>query len=209
MAFEERIGKMDLISRSNLAPAQTPVHDEVTSFSDCRSSHFGDTHKKMSFKFLALLALLSGSGIAGHHEEKHDSQPNILYIMSDDHAAHGISAYGCNYDGGYQTPAGWELYDLVKDPHETINLYNDPANAELVADLKKQLVATRKRVGDDGSHFPAAEKVLQEFWDYDAKDREKSEMISHEFLKRRQAEIKAGKRNIPTHKGFKEASFPE
>ena len=617
MAFEESIGKINLISRSNLAPAQAPVHDEGTSFSDCRSSHFGNTHKNMSFKFLPFLALLSGSGIAGHHEEKHDSQPNILYIMSDDHAAHGISAYGsrlakiaptptidrlakegalfknafctnaicspsracvltgkynhtngtfdlagrvppgkqtlaiefgkagyhtamigkwhlkdepadfqfysvlagqgsyfdpefrirgdkpwkknvekypgkhstdvitditlkwleeswdqekpfflmhhykaphdyfenapryedflkevdvpepatlwtrderwgslatrgyrdeliphigtsngarnprrnylkdlpsrfpaefpknfdpknhsdeqntrmaynaylkkflrcvkgiddnlarlfthledtgqmdntiiiytgdqgfmlgehdfqdkrwmyeesqrmpllvrypkkikagtvidscvenvdfgptmldmanldipesmqgksfkqhleigkepagwkqtayyrywmhmvhhdnpahvgirtkthkliyfygCNYDGGYQTPAGWELYDLVKDPHETINLCNDPANAELVADLKKQLVATRKRVGDDGSHFPAAEKVLQEFWDYDAKDREKSEMISHEFLKRRQAEIKAGKRNIPTHKGFKEASFPE
>ena len=26
----------------------------------------------------------------------------------------------------YQTPAGWELYDMVKDPHETKNIYDDP-----------------------------------------------------------------------------------
>ena len=100
------------------------------------------------------------------------------------------------------------LYDLAKDPHETINIYDDPVNAELVAEFKKQLAETRKRVGDDGSHHSAAEKVLQEFWDYDAKDRKKAEMISREFLKRCEAELKAGKRNIPTHEGHTEASYP-
>jgi hypothetical protein len=34
-------------------------------------------------------------------------------------------------------------------------------------------------------------------------------MISREFLKRREAELKAGKRNIRTHQGFQEASYPE
>ena len=38
-----------------------------------------------------------------------------------------IYYYGCNYDGGYQTPPGWELYDLHVDPAETRNLYGDPA----------------------------------------------------------------------------------
>ncbi|MFT6178402.1 MAG: N-acetylglucosamine-6-sulfatase [Akkermansiaceae bacterium] len=137
----------------------------------------------------------------------HHDNPAHVGIRTKTHKL--IYFYGCNYDGGYQTPPAWELYDLSKDPHEALNIYNDPANAALVADLKKQLAETRKRVGDDGSHYPAAEKVLQEFWDYDAKDRKKAEMISNEFLKRREAELKAGKRNTTTHKGHTDASYPE
>ncbi len=112
-----------------------------------------------------------------------------------------IFYYGCNYDGGYRTPPGWELYDLVNDPHETRNLYDDPEQADLVAELKRRLAETRSRVGDDGSHYPACEEVIQEFWDYDEADREKAREISHEYLKRRQQELKEGKRNIVTHKG--------
>jgi len=112
-----------------------------------------------------------------------------------------IFYYGCNYDGGYRTPPGWELYDLVNDPHETRNLYDDPEQADLVAELKQRLAETRSRVGDDGSHYPACEDVIQEFWDYDEADRAKAREISHEYLKRRQQELKEGKRNIVTHKG--------
>ena len=137
----------------------------------------------------------------------HHDNPAHVGIRTKTHKL--IYFYGCNYDGGYQTPPGWELYDLSTDPHETINLYDDPNHAELVADLKRQLAETRQRVGDDGSHYPAAEKVVQEFWDYDLKDRQKAQMISREFLKRREAELKAGKRNIRTHQGFQEASYPE
>lgn len=137
----------------------------------------------------------------------HHDNPAHVGIRTKTHKL--IYFYGCNYDGGYQTPPGWELYDLINDPHETINLYNDPANAALVADLKKQLAETRKRVGDDGSHFPKAEQVIQEFWDYDDKDREKAQKISHTFLLRREAELDAGKRNTPTHKGHTDDGFPQ
>ncbi|MCG6155900.1 sulfatase family protein [Rubinisphaera margarita] len=112
-----------------------------------------------------------------------------------------IFYYGCNYDGGYRTPPGWELYDLVNDPHETRNLYDDPEQAELVAELKRRLAETRSRVGDDGRHYPACEEVIQEFWEYDEAAKEKAREISHEYLKRRQQELKEGKRNIVTHKG--------
>ena len=121
----------------------------------------------MSFKFLSLLALFPLVGQADHHEGGHDERPNILYIMSDDHAAHWISASG------------------------------------------SRLTETRKRVGDDGSHFPATGKVIQEFWDYDEKDREKDRLISNKYLKRREAELKAGKRNIFTIKGHVDASLKE
>jgi len=129
------------------------------------------------------------------HMAHHDN-PAHLGIRTKTHKL--IYYYGCNYDGGYQTPPGWELYDLVNDPHETRNIHDDPANAKLVADLKQRLADTRKRVGDDGSHFPKCEAIVQEFWDYDAADQAKAREISHQYLQRRLAELKAGKRNVKT-----------
>ncbi len=33
----------------------------------------------------------------------------------------------------------WELYDLQKDPHEMHNIYNDPANKDIIAALRQKL----------------------------------------------------------------------
>ena len=106
-----------------------------------------------------------------------------------------IYFYGCNYQGGYQTPAGWELYDMKKDPHETRNLYHKPKHAKLAHSLKVWLAKVRKRVGDDGSHYPACEKIVQEFWDYDEADQAKAKKISAEYLARREAELESGLKN--------------
>ena len=38
----------------------------------------------------------------------------------------------------------WELFDLVKDLSEMRNIYNDPAQKELVATLKKELYRLKK-----------------------------------------------------------------
>ena len=43
----------------------------------------------------------------------------------------------------------WELYDLDKDPHELNNIYDDPANAGVVARLKRELERLRTVYGDD------------------------------------------------------------
>lgn len=40
---------------------------------------------------------------------------------------------------GYDTPVGWELYDLRKDPHENTNQYNNPAYQQTIITLKKEL----------------------------------------------------------------------
>ena len=109
-----------------------------------------------------------------------------------------IYFYGCNYQGGYQTPAGWELYDMKKDPHETRNLYHNPKHAKLAHSLKAWLAKVRKRVGDDGSHYPACEKIVQEFWDYDEADQAKAKKISAEYLARREAELESGLKNPKT-----------
>jgi arylsulfatase A-like enzyme len=109
-----------------------------------------------------------------------------------------IYFYGCNYQGGYQTPAGWELYDMKNDPHETQNLYHDPKHAKLAKSLKSWLAKVRKRVGDNGSHYPECEKIVQEFWDYDDADQAKARKISAQYLARRKGELKDGVRNVKT-----------
>lgn len=109
-----------------------------------------------------------------------------------------IYFYGCNYQGDYQTPAGWELYDMVKDPHETKNLYDDPKHAKLISSLKQWFAKLRKKVGDDGSHYPDCENIVQEFWDYSDADRKKATAISNEFLTRRKAELAEGLHNPKT-----------
>ena len=117
----------------------------------------------------------------------HHDNPGHVGIRTKRHKL--IYYYGCNYEGGYQTPPGWELYDLKKDPHETVNQYDSPEYSETVARLKKQLAALRRKVGDDGRDFPKCEAVVQEFWDYDAADRSKAAEISHAFLKTREEEL--------------------
>lgn len=132
------------------------------------------------------------------HMAHHDN-PAHVGIRTKTHKL--IYYYACNYDGGYQTPPGWELYDLINDPAETQNIYSDPVNTQLVADLKARLAKTRLRVGDDGSHYPQCETVVQEFWDYDAADQAKAREISHQFLNRRLSELAKGQRNVRTVRG--------
>lgn len=43
----------------------------------------------------------------------------------------------------------WELFDLIKDPDELRNLYNDPAQQELVTKLKAELYRLKKELKDD------------------------------------------------------------
>ena len=109
-----------------------------------------------------------------------------------------IYFYGCNYQGGYQTPAGWELYDMKEDPLETKNLYHNPKYAKLASSLKNWLAKVRLRVGDDGSHYPDCEKIVQEFWDYDEADQTKARKISAEYLTRRKSELENDIRNVRT-----------
>jgi N-acetylglucosamine-6-sulfatase len=124
------------------------------------------------------------------HMAHHDN-PGHMAIRTKTHKL--IYFYGCDYDGGNPTPPGWELYDLEKDPAELVNVYDDPAHAKVRAQLKLQFADLRKKIGDDGSHYPASEKIVQEFWDYDAADREKARKISSEFLQRRLESLKTSK----------------
>ena len=120
------------------------------------------------------------------HMAHHDN-PGEMAIRTKTHKL--IYFYGADYEGKNQTPPGWELYDLSRDPSELNNVYDDPAYAQVREELKEQLARLRKEVGDDGSHYPACEKIVQEFWNYDKDDREKAIQISHRFKALREASL--------------------
>ncbi|MCL7763994.1 sulfatase [Polaribacter sp. Z014] len=63
------------------------------------------------------------------------------------------------------TPAAWEFYDLEKDPKEMDNKYNDPAYAEIIQQLKKDLKEKRKSLNEEDAKYPNIQKVIEDNWD--------------------------------------------
>ena len=51
----------------------------------------------------------------------------------------------------YQFGNEWEMYDLKEDPDELTNIYGKAGKESLQTDLKKQLVAIRKRYDDNSN----------------------------------------------------------
>jgi len=62
------------------------------------------------------------------------------------------------------TPPEWELFDLRDDPHEMKNVYGDPHYAEIIAALKKQLLAVKQRLGDTDEQYPELMEVRRQWW---------------------------------------------
>ncbi len=52
----------------------------------------------------------------------------------------------------YWTKDQWECFDLVNDPQELRNIYNDPAAQETVAKLKEELFRLKKEFKDDDQY---------------------------------------------------------
>lgn len=110
----------------------------------------------------------------------HCDNPGHVGIRTKDHKL--IFFYGMGRDDKFpRTPPGWELYDLNRDPNELVNVYDEPAYAQVVSNLKQQLAERRRQVGDDGNDYPEIEAVLQEFWNYDDADRVKANRMSHDY----------------------------
>lgn len=89
-----------------------------------------------------------------------------------------------------QTPPAWELYDLVNDPHEMNNVYNQADYIGVQNDLKQQLKKLRADYKEDDPKF-AINEIINAYWDYTEKDAQKAVQISNEFVE--QQKNKSGK----------------
>ena len=62
------------------------------------------------------------------------------------------------------TPPEWEFYDLLNDPLELKNQYNNPQFKTTIMKLKKDLVELREKYGDAPTDGAEMKKVIQENW---------------------------------------------
>ena len=78
-----------------------------------------------------------------------------------------IFFYGMNYKQGGPKPTrpGWELYDMINDPHEMNNLYNNPRYVVVIRKLKAELLRLRKKYNETDEKYPHIQKIIDEYWD--------------------------------------------
>lgn len=61
------------------------------------------------------------------------------------------------------TPA-WEFYDLLVDPLEDKNRYNDPSYAKIISGMKRDLMRLRQETGDMDTHTPRMREILNDYY---------------------------------------------
>jgi N-acetylglucosamine-6-sulfatase len=99
------------------------------------------------------------------HRSHHDV-PAHYGIRTDRHKL--IFFYGLPLDasgaGDDPSQPGWELYDLKRDPHELNNVYDDPAYADVRAELKDRLAERKEALGDEDDQYPELVDVKEDHW---------------------------------------------
>jgi len=76
-----------------------------------------------------------------YHYYEHPSEHNVM-------RHYGITTEKYKLIHFYYDMDKWELFDLEKDPNEMTNIYDDPAYADVQADLHKQLEDLRTKYED-------------------------------------------------------------
>lgn len=62
------------------------------------------------------------------------------------------------------TGPAWEFYDLQKDPAENKNLYGNAEYAEIIRQMKEDLLKIKAEAGDDDGIYPEMKEVFEEYY---------------------------------------------
>ena len=82
---------------------------------------------------------------AGCTDRAPQEHPNILFILSDDCVS---------------TPS-WEFYDLRTDPHENRNQYGNPAYAEVIGAMKREMLELHRQYKDTDEGSARMRKIME------------------------------------------------
>ena len=92
------------------------------------------------------------------------NRPAHLGIRNDRYKLIFFYGQHLNMPGAHReiTEPAWEFYDLQNDPHENHNAYGDPKYTDVISEMKKELIESRKNLGDTDDRFPEMEQILIE-----------------------------------------------
>lgn len=96
----------------------------------------------------------------------HEIRPAHFGIRNDRYKL--IFFYGNKLDatGSEDKPTtpSWEFFDLQADPKENQNKYNDPAYADIIKQMKSDLIELRKEHKDTDSNSPQMQEILEKYY---------------------------------------------
>ncbi|MFC0536824.1 sulfatase [Pelagicoccus mobilis] len=64
-----------------------------------------------------------------------------------------------------QTPVAWELYDMVNDPEERVNLYGKDGYEDVTRELKQRLKKMREDLNETDEGYPKLQAIIDTHWD--------------------------------------------
>ena len=59
---------------------------------------------------------------------------------------------------------GWEFFDLLSDPGENNNAYNDHSYHQIIDSLKKELIQLKKLYNDTDENYQELKTVMEKYW---------------------------------------------
>lgn len=62
------------------------------------------------------------------------------------------------------TEPAWEFFDLQKDPKELHNAYSDPEYADIINQMKEDLLELREQYGDTDEKYPVMQNIIDKYW---------------------------------------------
>ena len=63
------------------------------------------------------------------------------------------------------TEPAWEFFDLLEDPQELRNAYDDPSYRETINLMKQDLIRLRTEAGDTDEEYPVIGEIIEKYWD--------------------------------------------
>ena len=143
-----------------LAGGEVPSYMQGFSFADqlTGKSEKEIRHATYYRYWMHMASMHSNPSHFGVRTKKH----KLIFFYGVDRVPGGRNLWGGR--NGWVTPAGWEFYDLEKDPCEMKNEYNNPAYAKVIKELKAEILKQRKELNEEDEKYPHIEAIIKEHW---------------------------------------------
>lgn len=98
---------------------------------------------------------------------QHDIRPAHIGVRNDRYKLLFVygDRLGMTGSDTFVSQPSWEFYDLERDPHENRNAYGDPAYAEVIRAMKRELLRLRAEFGDTDEANPRMREIIRRNFD--------------------------------------------